>query len=245
MSSTLQQSGSGRRRGAFTFVEMLLAAMITALVATTGTTLIYAMTSAAEETRGTRSTKSAGHYALSRVARAIRSSRAIGEVTPTAISVWWGDIDGDDELNLAEMAVIDYDEALEQLRYTYLRTPTADDRNLITPQGNFESVSVITTLLSSAGAETVVWAKNVEALTFAGFPANTDTRIVELCLTIGSGADETVFRTSASPRAPADYMFVAGASLDAASDPADGATRKQRLVVSTWEGLSNTGGPGG
>jgi hypothetical protein len=221
-------------------VETLLAAMITALVATTGTTLIYAMTSAAEETRGTRSTKTAGHYALSRVARAIRSSRALGEVTPSAISVWWRDSDGDDEPNLAEMAVIDYDAALEQLRYTYLPTPDADAQNLIISQDDFKGVSTIATHLGNAGAETVVWAKNVEALTFAGFPENTDARIVEVCLTIGTGADETVFRTSASPRAPADYLFVPAATLDAASDPADGATRKQRLVVSTWEGLSTT-----
>jgi len=219
--------GITNRRAAFTFVELLLAAMITALVATAGTTLVFAITNAATETRDIRATKTAGHYALSRIAQKIRSARGIGEVTTTTVTLWVEDLNADDVLNLNELAVIRYDGAAKQITYEHTRESTDTTE---VDENDFTVIATVDALMDVPEKQTVVWCKGVETLTFEGHPANTDTQIVEVQFTIGSGGHEVAFQTAASPKASADYLF-----SGEANDPADGSTRKTRASTPAWE----------
>jgi hypothetical protein len=219
----------GRRR-AFTLVELLTSAAITALVAAASTALIFAIGNASTQTRGLRQTKTAGHYALMRIAGTIRSARAIGEVTPTSITLWTSDANGDDVLNLKELGGIWYDGTTKRITYTSL--PSSADASAINVN-SFINSNTVGTLLTSPGNKTVVWAEGVESLTFTGYPSNTNTRIVDTTFTIGTGVDAVSFQISASPRASADYLYKPSAQ----AAPLPGSTRIRRVTISPFNGL--------
>ena len=220
------------RRSAFTFLELILAAAITALVATAGTTLIFAITNAATQTRNLRSTKAAGDYALFRFARAVRSARAVGNVTPTTITLWVDDKNGNDGLNLNELAYILYDAGEKQIGYRTMESSTNTTEVAAWQFTNFDSLR---SLMDNASPQNVIWAYGVETFALDGHPANTDARIVQLQLTIGTGGEEAAFQTSASPRASADYLF----NVEARAPPLPGSTRIRRKYYSRWDGYAD------
>jgi prepilin-type N-terminal cleavage/methylation domain-containing protein len=222
---------AGHRPRAFTLVELLTASAITALVAAAAAALIFAIGDASAQTRDLRETKTAGHYALGRIEAAIRSARAIGVVTPTSITLWTADTNGDDVLNVKEVGGIWYDGTTK--RITYVSLPNSTDTSPVI-LSSFINPTNVGTLLTSLGNKTVVWAEGVESLTFTGYPNNTDTRIVDTAFTIGTGVDAVVFRIAASPRASADYLYVSTAQGPALP----GSTRIRRIKTSPFNGLN-------
>ncbi|MFH1416762.1 MAG: prepilin-type N-terminal cleavage/methylation domain-containing protein [Planctomycetota bacterium] len=220
------------RRRAFTLIEMLLAASITAMVAMAGTALVFAISNASQTNRNICDTKNLGHYALSRATRKIRSARAVGTVMPRRVVLWAADVNEDDELNLNEIAIISYDNATKKLVYRHLES--SSDTTVIT-EAQFTNATTVRTLLDNAGAENVVWATGIESLDFIGYPADTETRVVDVHLTILNGEEEVDFRSTASPKAPADYLFLEEARID----PADASDRVRRKHYSRWDGFSD------
>ena len=234
MRRTGQISRFGRsRKRAFTLVELLLAATTAALVTGAAAALTSAVANAATQTRDIRKTKTAGYFALSRIGQVLREARGIGQVTPTAISLWVNDDNNDDTLNLYESAVIRYDSTNKRIIYEYLEPPGANPTTILS-LSDFKIATNVLSLYSSPDRKSVVWAEGVESLAFAGQPDFTDTRIVEAKFTIGTGTDAASFTTCASPRASADYLFVAGGS----NSPQPGSTRLGRKVVSKFTGLT-------
>lgn len=223
------------RRPAFTFVEMLLVATLTAMVATAGTSLIFAITHASTQTRDLRKTKTAGHYALSRVAEAIRSSRVIGDATTTSITLWRVDLNENDRPELAEVAVIAYDAARKQLTHTYAETPTAESKSALVSSSDFKNPNSLGSYLKNNGGVTVIWGHDIETLEFTGYPTETEARIMQVYFTMGTGAEEVAFQTTASPRASADYLF----NVDAQTKPMPGSTRIRRKHYSRWDGYAD------
>lgn len=220
-----------RRRG-FTFIELMLASMITALVATAGASLIFATTSASRELGGIRNTKTAGHYALSRIATSIREARAIGDVTSEEMSLWIKDTNGDDVANLNEMATIRYLSNGKVIAYT-VPDPANPLGSSAVPAGILTRAPDTVQMIWLAGPQTDIWAQDVEKFSLSGYPQMTDMRLVEVHFEIGQGADAVSFQTTASPRAPADYLFVPEAN----GAPPPGSSRAQRSMVSPWDGL--------
>lgn len=222
------------RRRAFTFIELIVASIITALVATAGTTLIFATTSASRDLGDIRDTKTAGQYALSQIATHIREARCIGEVTSSRLSLWVEDMNGDDVPNLREMATIQYVSSDKSIAYSTI-DPDNSYADYAVPLSVLTSADSTSQAIGAANPQTDVWAHDVESFSFNGYPNTTDTRIVETRFVIGQGAGAVVFETTASPRAPADYLFVAEAN----TAPPPGSTRKSRSLISPWRGLKN------
>lgn len=226
------------RRGAFTLMETIIAATITALVATAGTTLVFAVAGGTTQTRGVRSTKSMGQYALSRIGRTIRQSRAIGELTSTSVSLWAKDINQDDVVNAGELGFIDYDPVTKQVLYGALDPASGIAPTLVIPRNAFVDSAQLLALVPDSAKIAVVWADGIESLVLTGYPSMTETRIVGTWLTIGVGSKEVAYQTTASPRAPADYLFLPQAVL-----PADGPSgRQRRRSTSRWDGFGDISG---
>ncbi|MFQ5422689.1 MAG: type II secretion system protein J [Phycisphaerae bacterium] len=219
------------RRSAFTFIELMLAATITALVAVAGSTLIFATTNASLAVRDVRTINTAGNYALSRVGMAIRQARAIGQVTPTAVVLWTSDRNADDVVNLDEIAILSYIALDKRIVFEDVAPPPTGSLAAV-PTATFTNVALAEALIGTATARSVTWADGVQTLAFTGYPSLVQTRLVEVRFTMGSGPSEAAFQTDASPRAPADYLFVAAAN----SAPPAGSTRKRRKLVSQWDG---------
>lgn len=225
-------------RGAFTLVETLIAAMVTALVATAGTTMIFAVSSGTTQTRGVRSSKSVGQYALLRVGRTIREARAIGKLTSSSVTLWAKDLNQDDVINAGELGFIDYDSVAKQLLYGALDPASGINPATVIPQSVFVDSAQLLALVPDSARIAVVWADGIESLVLTGYPSNTETRIVNTRLTIGVGSKEVAYQTTASPRAPADYLFLPQALL-----PPDGPSGRQlRRTISRWDGYGDISG---
>lgn len=231
------ETGPRRRpfRRGMTLVELLIAATMTAVVAAASATLVSAVSNAAVETTDVRSTRAAGYYALGRTTTMLREARGIGEVTPTAMSLWMEDLNDDDQLNLYEAVVIRYDGSTKQIIYEYLEQPDGNPMPLTQlALADFKSVGNVIGLLTSPDKKSVVWADGVESLTFSAYPDYTDTRIVGVDFTIGSGAEAVNFSGAASPRASGDYLF----ETSAQGPPLPGSNRLRRTVTSFYNGLT-------
>ncbi len=226
--------GDPRRRSAFTIMELLLAAVISALVATAGAAMIFATINASMSVRDMRDRKTSGQYALSRVAAAIRQARAIGVVTSDSINLWTVDRNGDDLVNLDETAIIHFEDAEKRLIYT-APVPPANGSLALVSRNDFTNLSALDALITNVSHRNVVWAEDLEAAAFLGQPSLTDTRLVEVRLTFGSDPEQEVFQITASPRGSADYLFIEEANLIPLAD----STRKRREYVSQWSGLSS------
>lgn len=228
----LQRGRAGARATtgrAFTVVELLLAATITAVVATGATALISAVSYASQQTRDIRSTQTAGHYALTRLAETIRSARAIGAVGATQVVLWTTkDANGDDAVNLDEVAVIRYDTLTKQISYESL--PASSNATVLS-LADLTSAQFVTNQLNVPQKKTAVWAGGVESLAFVGYPSDIATRIIDVNFTIGAGSNAMAFRTAVSPRAPGDYLFV----LQAQAVPLPGSTNVRRTKITQWD----------
>ena len=224
-------------RGGFTMLELLLASMVTALVAASATTFLSATTNASLTTRDVRSTQNAGHYALTQITKAIREARGIGEVTTTSITLWVNDANKDDKLNLYETAVIRYDAAGKQLIYEYPESSGATPATVVTT-ADFKSTTTLEGLMPSADKKVVVWATDIISMGFSGQPGGVETRMVETNFTIDMTGHPVTFRGAANARASADYLF-----YDVTQTAAPiGSTRKQRRELSLWNGYTNLTG---
>lgn len=228
-----RRRGDPRRRSAYTIIELLLAAVISALVATAGAAMIFATINASMGVRDMRDRKTSGQYALSRVAAAIRQARAIGKVHNDQINLWTADRNGDDLINLDETAFIHVDDALRRLIYTE-PVPPANGSLAIVSRNDFTNLTALDALITNVSHRNVVWAEDLEAAAFLGQPSLTDTRLVEVRLTFGSDPEQEVFQITASPRGSADYLFIEEANLIPLAD----STRKRREYVSDWAGLT-------
>jgi len=226
------------RRPAFTLIELLIAAMVSALAAAAGTALIYGVSYASTQTRTVRETKSAGNYLLSRLATSIRDARCIGQVTPTSFTVWSQDLNNDDAISLYELGFVYYDSGTKQVIYRYVQVPGGVVPAVPVTLAAFKNPAAVNAQITGPNAKTVVWAEGIETFSLTGSPSYTDTRIVDVKFTIGTGNDEIAFTTAASPRAPADYLFVNEAKVlpDTASD------RTTRKEISRWEGYDDIRG---
>ncbi len=225
------------RRG-FTLPELLIASACTALIATAAATMIAAASRAAEQTRNVADVQAAGHYALNRIASTVRSARCVGEVTPISVTLWLSDQNNDDWPNADEMGLLTYDSGAKQLRFIAFGAggPTGS----ISQTTLTDAAALAALFAGSTATRVVVWAEGVESLTFAGYPPKTETRIVEVTFTIGTGSEATTFQTAAVPRAPGDYLF----NPQAQGTPPPGTDRIVRGTISAWSGLTSviTGG---
>ncbi len=217
-----------------TLVEMLLAGTVSAITATAGATMIYAVSSASGQTHEVRSAKNKGRFALLRISKAIRSARAIGDVTSTAALLWREDINKDDVPNLYELGLISYAPATQELTFDSLTPPVGGIPGIVVPNAQFQDLPTAKSLMVASGnMDTVVWVDGVEAFGLSCFPSKAEARIVDVKFQIRPGKKLLTFSESITPRASADYLFVD----QAVEVPVDVSKRKRRKHRSRWKGF--------
>lgn len=230
-----------RRRG-ITLMELMLAATVTTLTATAGATMIYAVSSTATGTRDYRTQRAGGHYAVDRIARTIRQARAIGYVMNEHVALWLNDANGNDRVDIHELGRFVYDSAKAHIRFEYF-TGNEATPSVAAPATVFSDTSVMQTVMDVPEMRAVILAEDVESAVFVGYPDGVESRVVMTEFRMNVNDETLVFHTSASPRAPADYLFFPDTKmpegnwtpLDTSAKPA-GVTR--RSVRSGWSGIS-------
>lgn len=221
------------RRPGFTLTEMLIAAAVTALVATAATTMTVAVSNASSQTKDFRQIRTAGNFALANVSRTVCESRGIGEVTSNSIGLWLRDANNDDQVNLYECGIIRYDTTAKQLRFEYMQSATEPPPSTTVNNTTFKNTASLDAAMGTTDRKIVIWADDVTQCTFTGYPNYTETRIAEIAFTIQTGGGSLDFRGAMSPKASADYLF----SPTSSEAPPPTSTRKVRKKISKWTGL--------
>lgn len=233
MRITLNARGRTRRRG-MTLVELLLAGTVSAITATAGATMIYAITSASDSTRDDRTTKNQGRFALLRISKAIREARAIGDSDSSCVVLWREDANQDDVVNLYELGIIKYKAVTQELTFLSLVPPDGVSPGIVVSDADFQDKAAVASLVNASGdKKTVVWAEGVESFTFSCFPSKAEARIVDVKFQMRSGEERLTFSESITPRASADYLFEPLAN-EPSVVPGDRIRRKHR---SRWKGF--------
>ncbi|MCB9858088.1 MAG: hypothetical protein H6818_20580 [Phycisphaerales bacterium] len=225
------------RRG-FTFVELLIAASMTAMTLAAGATMISAVTNAAMETKDVRNSKKSGQMTADRLSAMIRQARAVGQVTSTSILLWNGDTNGDEIINLNETCLLYYDGATDCLKRWQTFGASESDVGPVVPQASFENAALWSAQATAVSPKQSVFAENIARFAMSGFPSNTETRIVNFAFAIDSESTPLVFRESASLRASADYIF----NADTHEDPETSGEPSRRTEFSRWTGWADVDG---
>ncbi len=223
-------------RSGFTLIEMMVAAAVAAFITAAAATMINGIANASINTAEYRAAKSEGMASMQRITQRIRSARAIGEVTSDSIMLWAEDRDGDDQIKELELERIHYDAGEKRIKSTTLQP------SVFFPDGVVAGPTWLTNDDFFIGAtvlrgETDVLAEDVEQFSFQGYPDSTDARIVNINFEKPMTNDKLSFRDAASPRAPADYLFV-----DEAKVLDDESGRWVRTEESRWTGFSDVKG---
>jgi len=226
------------RRSGFTLIEMLVAAAVAAFITAAAATMINGIANASTNAAEYRAAKSEGMASMQRITKEIRSARAIGEVTAESVILWNADENNNDKIDDLELKKIHYDSADKAIKLTTL------DPGVLAPDGlDTGTDGIMNTgltafdLLASIRGDTQTIAENVEQFSISGYPDSTDARIVNFSFEKPMTDDKLVFRDAASPRAPADYLFVDEAKV---MDVDSG--RWVRKEESRWTGFSDLKG---
>ncbi len=223
-----------RPRPGYTMLELLLASMVTALVAGSSAAFLSAVTNASMTTRDIRGAQTTGHYALGQINQTIRAARAIGQVTASTITVWLGDYNKDDKLNLYETGIIYYDPTGKQILFDYMEIPAGGMPATTVTTAEFTNYVTLSAKMANADKRTVSWAGSVSSLGFTANTNKTDARMVESNFNIDLNLQSASFRGSASTRGSSDYLFYPQTQ----TPPPIGSGRRGRFTVSRWDGYS-------
>jgi len=221
-------------RSAMTLIELLVAAAITSVVAAAAATLLSAASNASSQSRNVRTINSAGYYAEGRIGATVRQARAIGEVKSDKVGLWVADANDDDNIQLSETGVIYYDGDANAIYFLQTDSTATGAATTAVAATDLLVADKLDGLIREAGSTPVQWAEDVHACTFDGYPSLSDTRVVTASFTIGSGNDATDFAVTASPKAPADYLFISRTRIA----PSGTETRYRRGKVSPYSGVS-------
>ncbi|MBK8270842.1 MAG: hypothetical protein IPK83_22050 [Planctomycetes bacterium] len=224
---------SGTKRRGITLVELLLASIVTALTATAGATVLYAVSSSATKTREYRTQRAGGHYALDRIGRTVRESRAIVYVASDEIALWLNDWNENDAVDKEELGRIIYDNSMQHIRFEYYYDDGTAAPVSAAPSNIFGSRTSMTTAMSGSNVKSVVWVEGVTGAIFSGYKDNVEARVVLSEFTINADGTSLLFHKAASPRAPGDYLFFE----DTKRAPDIRSARAKRKIVSKWTGL--------
>lgn len=234
MKSRKSPTPRGETRRGYTMLELLVASIVTALVAASSATFLSATTNASLTTRDVRTAQQTGHYTLAQFGKAIREARAVGQVTASTITLWVGDFNGDDKLNLYETAIVRFDAVEKQLFFDYLAIPQGGMPTTTVTTNDFTNATNLAARMPSADKRTVTWCTNVPSLGFSGKPSGTDARMIELTFNLDISGQSVAFRGSGNARASADYLFYSQTQ----TSPPIGSGRKHRKEISRWDGYS-------
>ncbi len=109
----------------FTFVEMLVALIVSSVILTAVATLAYAMGSANDQTNDTSKKQAQVRFAMIRVSELIRQCKLIGGSNSGNLAVWRADDNGDGQINIEEMVYVESGSNSKLLRFCEFSAPVS------------------------------------------------------------------------------------------------------------------------
>lgn len=193
------------RRTAFTMVEFMMAATITAIIGLSVAGVSMALSSAYANSQDYYESVQTARSSVLRMQQTIRCAKLVTTWGNGGLAVWAQDADLDGQIDTSEVTVWQYDSTKKELQEGRVEYSTDALRQAMDAH---ESLASLTTL---SGAVAVVnrsaykqWrplASNVQSFSVVGDLNNPKARLVTLQMTIGTGPGAMTLRSGVSLRA--------------------------------------------
>jgi hypothetical protein len=175
-----------RRRAGFTLIEMLLAAGFTAAACTAATMLIQSISQADSASRDRYAGVAAARDAISCVGMLVEEAALVGYWDDSRVLLWRNDDNGDGQINLAEMTLVCYDTASQEL--SLLDVPVSGLQNRSVPLSQFVAITGANDVHDSANGRTRRMIVGLQA--FQAMCDDTAGRAQQVQVTFSVGAGE-------------------------------------------------------
>jgi prepilin-type N-terminal cleavage/methylation domain-containing protein len=195
-----------RPRPGFTLVELMVGIVVTSLVLSAMSFFLFGVGDIWHQTDAGQSIYLAANRATDRIDRLVRGAKLLDPdftpgtgATPAACMIWAADNNGDGEIQLSEMVLLQYD-PITQTLFQYA-IPAS-----VTPNPDTTSVTLLSpaAFIATAGVVATPIVHNVTACTFNVVPADLITAnapILEVVMTVSDGRSSTTVYSTAAVRA--------------------------------------------
>lgn len=179
-----------RSRPAFTLIELMIALTVTALLAVGVSSMLFAVTQGTRRNSDQRRINAKRMIVAERTGDVIRAAAQILDASSTSLLVWYGDRNEDGQVNLSEMACLQWSSADQAIVY---RTGAAglaeaDDTGYATDS---DFTAITASLVGDSRFPQQTWVTRVTACAFTLDAAVAIARRVSLKMTI-TDADHAV-----------------------------------------------------
>ncbi len=231
----------GGRRG-FTLAELLMAAVLSSLVAVAGMSMVYAGTHSWMLTDDTTLAARRGQALLQRIGRTIRAARSASVNSATQLSIWAADsspasgtggVAGNDAVELCEIRQLDYSSSTKKVVCTWEDVSGSGSLNVSLGIPGVVTIDVGTYAANgaySATTRTETWAEDVASLVFSSHSNTSGVNIISVTVTVGSGNASQSFSEAFSPRGPGFYVSNANGTMEGTTG-----IRKRNGTIATWQ----------
>jgi prepilin-type N-terminal cleavage/methylation domain-containing protein len=195
-----------RSRG-FTLVELMVGIVVTTMVLSAMTFFLFGVGDIWHETDAGQSVYLAANRATDRIDRLVRGAKLLDPdftpgtgPTPAACMIWAADNNGDGQIQLSEMALLQYDPTTQTL-FQYA-IPAS-----VTPNPDTAGATLLTpaAFIATPGVTATPVAHNVTACTFNVTATNAtagNAPVLEVVMTVSDGRSSTTVYSTSAVRAP-------------------------------------------
>lgn len=194
-----------RYQNGFTLVELLMALMVTSIIAAAVATLAYAMGAANDVSDNTSRKQAQVRIATLRISELIRHSKLICRVSSMDLAVWRADDNGDGQINPTELVYI---EAGPSRNFLRLREFLSGSGSV--PLSGIQDGSVKSALISSYNERRVVLVQACNNVVFTTDVVPPNSKFVNVSFNLGENGVLHQYQISASLRGWAGNLLSGG-----------------------------------
>ncbi|MCE5327281.1 MAG: hypothetical protein LLG01_12810 [Planctomycetaceae bacterium] len=198
-----RQAPKTARRRAFTLAELVLALATTALVGTAVAAMSMALSTAGQTSRDRQLCMQEARVAVRRLEDYVRKAKLATACDSRTVSLWMTDANGDGQINMSEMGVIQWNPATGDVSLHQIVYPSSWPQWLVSMMNYtadlyfFVGVNNATAnVTSSYYSQATPLASNVTSFRISATPTPPASNLVSIQMTLGSGSEAVTLRTA-------------------------------------------------
>ncbi len=198
---------SAKRRG-LTVVELILALMVTSLIALAAAGVTGALSTAHAQSQTTYENLRTLRSGISQIQHNLSRAKLVVSIDAKSVVCWMQDFNGDGKINLSELAQLRYDSQNRQVQWRRVVFPDNMDAGIraaldspVTLNSASDSSTVDDLIGNDIRHEVKILAEDIQEFRVRARPLPPMTKLVAITLVAGDGSQSFTIQSSASIRA--------------------------------------------
>lgn len=194
-------------RRAFTAVELIVAISITAMIALSAAGVSMVLSRAYADSRQSYSSLQTARSVIMRIRREISQAKLITSVTPGTVVYWQADLNGDGQINISELAVIEFDSEQQLLLAHKVVFPDSMDADtqaafdVKVPLQNAVNSTVENLIRNNIRSVSRILGTGITSFTATATPDCPRAQLLSVRIATGHGISAVIMQTAVAVRA--------------------------------------------